>query len=146
VKEEKCFDLHSPLPQPHPHLAGQGEHSTTHVALGTGAAIGNHMLATRQGRQTFAACESTEVCRPRVGLVRDAFILMSRRRGITKCPKACMGVPGAIANERGERRSSCFWALQIGCAGRVSHSKGAVCSSIIISEEHTRPAPSPIIK
>lgn len=79
------------------------------------------MLATKQGQQTFAARESTKVCRLRVGLVREAFILMSRRRGITKCPKACMGVPGAVANERGERRSSCFWALQIGCAGRVPH-------------------------
>ena len=102
------------------------KHSTTCVALGTGAAIGNPMLATKQGQQTYAARESTKVCWPRVGLVRKAFILMSRRRGITKCPRACMSVPGAIANERGERRSSCFWALQIGCAGRVPHSKSCV--------------------
>ena len=92
------------------------KHSTTCVALGTGAAIGNPMLATKQGQQAYAARESTKVCWPRVGLVRRAFILMSRRHG----------VPGAIAIERGERRSSCFWALQIGCAGRVPHSKSCV--------------------
>jgi len=34
------------------------------------------MPATKQGQQTFAARESTKVRRPRVDLVREAFILM----------------------------------------------------------------------
>ena len=34
---------------------GPAENSMAHVALETGAAIGSHMLATRQGWQTFAA-------------------------------------------------------------------------------------------
>ena len=106
---------------------GPAEYSMAHVALETGAAIGSHMLATRQGcsldimsgDQTGLAEQFDDACRTIDGRCnwrscscrRDSMLGGARPdeirwSGETKSPTACVSVP------RSSRRREYFIVLK----------------------------------